>query len=155
MTAEGRRRSNENLLRGPSPDPEIEARRRRGLRQGNETHGAYNQARRAPLEADHRQRLAAEFSAALQQPGGQDLLNSCAKRAAMLDLMAAWLADRGTITSKGDVAPPARELRHLLDAHERAITALAALERERGNGGMDLDGYLRAKALEAAGERAK
>jgi hypothetical protein len=122
-----------NLIKGQSDDPAIAARQKRGLQPGRTTHGAYSRALREPVERQHRERLALEFPGAITAAGGQDLLNSTAKRAAMLDLMSAWLADNGPVTGRGDVAAPARELRHLLDAHERAIVQLQGLERAHGS----------------------
>ena len=51
-------------------------------------HGAYSEARRAPLEQQHRERLRAEFPSARD-----DLINSAAKRAAMIDLFSGWCED--------------------------------------------------------------
>jgi hypothetical protein len=93
-------------------------------------HGAYSAARRAPLEAQHRDRLRAEFP---QAP--DDLINAAARRCAMLDLFSAWVADNGPVRGRGDVAPAARETRLLLLDHERAFTALGELDRAgRGAG---------------------
>ncbi len=144
-----------NLVKGQSSDPAVAARQRRGLSPGRQVHGAYAAARRQPLEDEHRTRLAAQFPGAIDTPAGQDLVNAAAKRAAMLDLFGAWLSDNGPIVMRGrtvEVTAPARELRHLLDAHERAVFQLAALEREHGHGGVpSLEDYLAQRAL-AAGQ---
>jgi hypothetical protein len=86
-------------------------------------HGAYSQARRAPLEVQHRERLRGEFPSA-----PDDVVNVMARRLAMGDLYAAWLADHGPVRGRGDVAPAARELRLLLSDHERAYAALGEFE---------------------------
>jgi hypothetical protein len=92
------------------------------------THGAYSEARRAPLEDLHRDRLRAEFPNALASPGGDDLVNLAARRLAAADLLAAWIDDAGPIFPRGgaaEVSAPAKELRVLMDGHERAILAFA------------------------------
>jgi hypothetical protein len=122
----------DNLLRGPSPDPEAAARSKANLKRGQLEHGAYAESRRRPIEDEHRERLAAEFPRAIQMPGGNDLVNSAARRLAMADLMAAWISDVGPIYRRGnsaEVTSPARELRTLIDGHEKAVLALAEMER--------------------------
>jgi hypothetical protein len=97
------------------------------------THGAYSEARRAPLEDLHRERLRAEFPNALASPGGDDLVNLAARRLAAADLLSAWIDDAGPIFARGgaaEVSAPAKELRVLMDGHERAILALRELEVE-------------------------
>jgi hypothetical protein len=140
-----------NLRRGPSTDPAERADQLSGLRP-RETHGAYTAARRQPLEDEHRARLALEFPTALTAPGGNDLLNTAAKRAAMVDLLSAWLTDWGPISStkRHEVSSATKTLARLLDSHERAIRELAALEREHGRGGApSLDAYLAGRELPA------
>jgi hypothetical protein len=90
------------------------------------THGAYSEARRRPLEDLHRERLRAEFPNAVASPGGDDLVNAAARRLAMADLLSAWIDDAGPISARGgaaEVSAPTRELRSLMDAHERAVLA--------------------------------
>lgn len=123
-----------NLLRGPSTDPDAAARSRANLRRGRESHGAYQAKLREPIEAQHQVRLRAEFPNAAATPGGDDLVNSAARRLAMLDLFSAWIQDAGPIFGRSGraealVSAPAREARVLLDGHERAIERLMALER--------------------------
>jgi hypothetical protein len=92
------------------------------------THGAYSEARRAPLEDLHRDRLRLAYPSA-----PDDLINSAAKRLAMADLFSSWIADVGLIHNRGGlphVSDAARELRILLRDHEAAVTALGELERE-------------------------
>jgi len=92
------------------------------------THGAYSAAKRAPLEAEHRDRLRRAYPHA-----PDDLVNSAAKRASMIDLFSAWIEDAGAVHAvKGQptVSDPARELRRLLNDHEGAIERLEA----RGGG---------------------
>jgi hypothetical protein len=87
-------------------------------------HGSYSQARREPLERMHLERLRLAYPAA-----PNDLVNTCAKRCAMIDLFSAWLEDSGVvIPSKGVpvVQDAARELRRLTDAHDAAIERLEA-----------------------------
>jgi len=108
------------------------------LQRGRTTHGAFNAAMVAPLEEEHQQRLRAEFPGAAQTPGGDDLINSCARRLAMLDRYSAFVSDSGPLRAHGgraEVQPAAREARVLLDAHERSIERLMALEREHGGAG--------------------
>jgi hypothetical protein len=109
---------------------------------GNEravTHGGYSELRRRPLEDEHRARLAAEFPNALASPGGNDLVNLAARRLAIADLMAAWvLGEQGPIFARGrevQVSAPTRELRVLMDGHERAVLALAELEVKASGAG--------------------
>jgi hypothetical protein len=126
------------LLRGLSTDEDARQRQLANLRQGGATHMAYVEAVRAPLEAQHRDRLQGTFPGASATPAGDDLINASAKRLALLDRFSAFLDDKGPITArkgKADVEPAARELRLLLDAHERAVVQLAELEREHGAGG--------------------
>jgi hypothetical protein len=92
-------------------------------------HGAYSAARREPLEAQHRDRLRLEFPSA-----PDDLINSAARRCAMLDLFSSWVADHGPVRGRGDVAPAAREMRLLLIDHERAYAALGEREADGGAG---------------------
>ena len=92
------------------------------------THGAYSQKRREPLEAMHRGRLRLAYPSA-----ADDLVNSAAKRAAMIDLFSAWIEDDGAIHRNRGlpiVSDPARELRRLLTDHEAAIRALGEAEVE-------------------------
>jgi hypothetical protein len=88
------------------------------------THGAYSEARRRPLEDEHRERLRAEFPEARD-----DLINAAARRCAMIDLFSAWIAEHGPVRGRGDVVAAARELRMLLTDHERALAALDALRQ--------------------------
>jgi hypothetical protein len=92
------------------------------------SHGAYSQKRREPLEAMHRERLRLAYPNA-----ADDLVNSAAKRAAMIDLFSAWIEDVGAIHPNRGlplVSDPARELRRLLNDHEGAIRELLAPEAE-------------------------
>jgi hypothetical protein len=121
--------------------PEARARSEANLRpDAGRKHHAYVDSVRAPLEAEHRTRLQATFPAACATPEGDDLVNASAKRCALVDRFSAFLEDRGPIVARkgqAQVEPAARELRLLLDAHERAVVQLAALEREHGAGGRD------------------
>jgi hypothetical protein len=121
-----------NLVRQPAGEPGPALR-----------HGGYSELRRAPLEDEHRARLAAEFPHALAMPGGNDLLNAAARRLAIADLIMAWVQEAGPIFARGgaaEVSAPTRELRSLLDAHERSVLALAELEAKAigENGGSGL-----------------
>lgn len=94
-------------------------------------HGGYSEARKRPLEDEHRARLQAEFPRVCSQPGGDDLINTACARLAMLDLMAAFVGQAGPIGVRGgrpEVSAPARELRLLLAQHEDAIARLQELE---------------------------
>jgi len=86
------------------------------------THGAYSAARRAPLEQHHRERLRRTYPIA-----SDDLVNSAAKRAAMIDLFSAWIEDAGVVHAQRGlptVSAPAIELRRLLNDHEAAMERL-------------------------------
>ena len=134
MTEPERQPGHPNLVRGFAGG-EIGERQKRHLRQGNRTHGAYARAMTRPLEDEHRERLRAEFPGAAATPGGDDLINAASCRLAMLERFVGFVEDAGPLRSaagRAEVQPAAREARVLLDAHERAITALAALDREQG-----------------------
>jgi hypothetical protein len=134
MTEPERQPGHPNLVRGFAGG-EIGERQKRHLRQGNRTHGAYARAMTRPLEDEHRERLRAEFPGAAATPGGDDLINTASCRLAMLERFVGFVEDAGPLRSaagRAEVQPAAREARVLLDAHERAISALAALEREQG-----------------------
>jgi len=125
-------RDTSGLLRGLSPDPEAAARSRANLRRGNLQHGTYSEARRAPLEAEHREQLRAAYPDA---PDG--LINAAATRAAMISLLSAWNEDVGVIHAKGgtaEVSAAARELRLLLAQHEVAIVRLEEAQRTASEG---------------------
>jgi len=117
------------LLRGLSSDEDARERSLANLQQNAATkHGAYSAALRQPLEDQHRDRLRSAYAAA-----PDDLVNAQAKRAAIIDLLSAFIADHGVIhrvKGRPDVTPAARELRLLLDASDRAATTLGALQRE-------------------------
>ena len=128
VSVDGRQRSQANLIKGVSDDPSAAERQRANLKRGNEQHGAYGSARRQDLEQEHREQLRQAYPDA---PDGW--INAAATRSAMVTLLAAWIDDVGPIYRRGDaaeVSAPARELRLLLDAHERAIERLEVFQRE-------------------------
>jgi hypothetical protein len=123
-------------LTGPRT-PEGKARSEANLQRGRASHGAYSCAIREPLAERHRQRLAETFPSADSTPGGAELLTDCALKGALRDLYAAHVADHGPLAKRGsstEATAAARELRHVIDGHERAIVQLQALERERSAG---------------------
>ncbi len=125
MTAVQRQREHPNLLAGPATPEQT-----RGLKRGQLAHGAYDVARREPLEREHRELLRRTYPNAADQA-----VNAQAKRAAMIDLFAAWIADKGVMTAtrgKADASGAAKELRLLLDASDRAIAALEATNATAG-----------------------
>jgi len=95
------------------------------------THGAYSEARRRPLEDEHREQLRR-----LHPDAPDDLLNLRARRLALIDLFAAHVSDAGPVRGKGDVVPAAAELRRLLDSEERAAISMHERERESRGAGL-------------------
>jgi hypothetical protein len=139
MTDDGDRQPGyPNLHRGPHPDPEVEERRKRGLRRGNRKHGvyAYADAMRLDLEGEHREQLRGRYPGAAATALGNDLIVNMACRRAQRDLYAAFVADSGPVHLRGraEVQAPARELLRCLADDERAVVQLAEIEREAGRG---------------------
>jgi hypothetical protein len=91
------------------------------------THGAYSALRREPLEDVHRAALQERFPHA-----PDDLAIAMATRLAMVDLFRAWVDEHGPMVDKRKESPAARELRLLINDHERASLVLAEIERQAG-----------------------
>jgi hypothetical protein len=115
------------------------------------THGAYSQARREPLEDLHRDRLRLAYPSA-----PDDLVNAAAKRAALVDLFSAWIAEVGVVhRGPGNlphVSDAARELRRLLNDLEAATERLIALEADPVRDAYDHFARLREGSGDGAGK---
>lgn len=130
-----RERSNANLLAGrPHPDPEIEARRKRGLKPGaHMSHGAYGGQRLAELRAEHDAALAIDYPSfdVRRRVLLADRLARC--QAAM-----SWADENGiTPTAKlkhGQAFPIINQLDKWSAQADALIAQAIAAERERTEG---------------------